>query len=150
NIEEETQKKVIDNYYTLPSNVSPSGRYLTYFKDGHWHLYDAKKDSFMNLTIGLETSFAESLKKEIPEGAYGLPIWTENEREVAIYDGWDIWLVTPDGSKANRITNGKETNQQFRFHLTTEDFVIRSKFSPRHSSNSVDLGIGVILRVQNI
>lgn len=150
NIEQGTHKKITDNYYTLASTVSPSGRYLTYFKDGHWYLYDATKDSIINLTIGLQTTFADSLNKEIPVGSYGPPIWTENEREVAIYDGWDIWLVTPDGSKANRITNGKETNQQFRFHLTTEDFVIRSKFGPRHSSNSINLGTGAILRVQNI
>ncbi len=150
NVDDGTHKKILDNFYTLSSTVSPSGRYLTYFKENHWYLYDAKKDTLINLTINLPTSFAESLNKEIPKGAYGPPIWSENEKEVALYDGYDIWLITPDGSKANRVTNGKETNQQFRFHLTTEDFVIRSKFSQRHSSNSVDLGIGVILRVQNI
>src|SRR5690606_22298896 len=56
----------------------------------------------------------------------------------------------PDGSNAHRITNGKETNQQFRFHLTTEDFVIRSKFSPKHSSNTVNLSKGAILSVRNM
>ncbi len=150
NIDDGTYKKILDNNYTLSSTVSPSGRYLSYFKEDHWFLYDAKKDSLTNLTINLPTSFAESLNKEIPKGAYGPPIWSEDEKEVALYDGYDIWLITPDGSKAKRITNGKETNSRFRFHLTTEDFAIRSKLSIRHNSNSVDLKRGVIFSVQSL
>lgn len=150
NIEKGTQKTILENNYALNFFISPSGRYLTYFKDSHWFLYDAKNETFTNLTRGLNTSFAESLNKEIPNSAYGSPIWTEKEKEIALYDGLDIWLINMKDMSPKRITNGKETNRKFRFHLTTEDFVLHSKFSPRHSSNTVDLSKGAIFSTRDM
>lgn len=150
NIDEGTHKSILENNYALNFVMSPSGRYLSYFKDGNWFIYDAKNDSHTNLTSGLNTSFTDSLSKDLPNSAFEEAIWIENEKEVALYDGLDIWLITVDGKTSKRITNGKETNRKFRFHLTTDDFVLRTKFGLLHSGNTVNLDRGAILSARDI
>jgi hypothetical protein len=37
---------------------------------------------------------------------YGLAGWTKDDKEVLIYDHYDIWQIAPDGSGAKMLTNG--------------------------------------------
>lgn len=99
--------------------VSPSGKYITYFKDKNWWIYDIAKDTHVCLTAGLNVNFENSRYDQPGEKpAYGSPGWFSGDSQVIIYDQFDIWLMSADGTERTRITNGKKTNTTYRiFHV---------------------------------
>jgi len=48
---------------------------------------------------------------------YGLAGWTKDDRQVLIYDRYDIWQVSPDGSGARNLTDGigRKDETQMRY-----------------------------------
>ena len=50
-------------------------------------------------------------------GSYGIAGWTKDDRDVLIYDRYDIWQVSPDGSGAKNLTDGvgREKNSTLRY-----------------------------------
>jgi dipeptidyl aminopeptidase/acylaminoacyl peptidase len=117
NITTAEQQLVVKNHYTGVGfvSISPSGNYITYFKDKNWWLFDNKKKQTINLTKDINATF-ENIEHEragdiLP---YGNPGWSADEQFIFIYDQFDIWQITPDGKIKNRITNGREQNIQYR------------------------------------
>jgi len=100
--------------------LSPTRRYVTYFKDKNWWVYDSKSHNTVNLTEGLSLHFerTDDDPKDDKE-PYGNPGWTENEEYIILYDRYDIWLMTPDGCKKERITHGREHKIRYRLCLET-------------------------------
>lgn len=112
-----SKKLLLENHSTGGGGmfVSPSGKYLTYFKDANWWVYDMAKESHTNLTKKLSTYFYNKDYDRPSEGApYGNPGWTVDDSTLFLYDQYDIWELTPDGSSAIRLTNGRENQIKFR------------------------------------
>ncbi|MBK5214928.1 MAG: S9 family peptidase [Flavobacteriaceae bacterium] len=103
---------------------SPSGRYITYYKEGHWWVYDGKNKVYNNITLNLpfpldehEKSYANSFE------IFGCGGWDENEKWVFIYDEFDIWKISPNGRESHKITDGRNTQTTFRIYKRLyEDF----------------------------
>ncbi len=92
----------------FPMGISPSGRYLLYLDQGAYQVYDAVKKTTTNITGSIRTSFVNTdddhtVSEKPPYGTGG---WTTGEAGVLLYDKFDIWEVSPDGSKATRLTDG--------------------------------------------
>lgn len=96
-------------------SLSPSGRYIAFFKNSSWWVYDSIKQKIMNLTQSLDVSFerdeVSGVKDKKP---YGIPGWTHDEENVILYDKYDIWLIAPNGHTKKRITHGKESKVTYR------------------------------------
>lgn len=98
-------------------SISPSGRYVMYFLNDHWHLYDSTNKTTKNLTqnrkyeFGHNQNHMETLK--IPYGCAG---WTENEKQVILYDEFDIWLFDPLSEEVRKITNGRDKSISYRIN----------------------------------
>jgi dipeptidyl aminopeptidase/acylaminoacyl peptidase len=97
---------------------SPTGRYTAFFKENDWWVYDSENQNTVNLTNGLCLHF-EVIDDDpkIDKEPYGNPGWSENEEFIILYDRYDIWLMTPDGSNKHRITHGREQQIQYRISL---------------------------------
>lgn len=95
--------------------VSPGGKYIAYFKDKHWWVYDIALQKHTCLTVGMPLSL-NRLDYDRPDliPPYGSPGWTENDKEILIYDQYDIWIMKPDGSSRKRLTNGEKTGTVYR------------------------------------
>ena len=53
---------------------------------------------------------------------FGVAGWTQNDADVILYDKYDLWKVSPDGSKAVRLTNGAPDEVRYRYvHLDSEE-----------------------------
>lgn len=107
--------------------ASPRGRYMLYFRDGHYWTYDTARKQHTNITKDVQTSFTNSnydqTVKEKPP--YGNGSWTTNDASVLLYDEYDIWEVRPDGSGAVNLTQGaRERVRSRRYWLTPDDRVI--------------------------
>lgn len=95
--------------------ASPSGKYIAYFRDKNWWVYDIKMGIHTCITKGLGINFEDFGQEStatIPN--YGQPGWFDNDSEILIYDEFDVWAISPDGAQKRRITKGRETNRTFR------------------------------------
>ncbi len=119
-IDEDRSRPGTESYLSL----SPTGRYVVYYKDKHWFLYDGKTSSSRNLTQGLDVPFFdEDHDYPRPAPGYEMPGWVEDDKAVLIYDKYDIWMFDTANGKAVNITQGlgRETQMTFRIiHVDRE------------------------------
>ena len=96
---------------------SATGRYVLYFKDGHFWTYELTTGHRANITEGLPASFADAEfdypTEERP--AYGVAGWEMSDKSVLLYDRYDIWRVASDGSSYARLTNGSQEDIRHRY-----------------------------------
>ena len=109
--------------------VSPTGKYITYFKEGNWWVYDISKDSHKCVTAGLGVAF-ENLEYDFAgtKPPHGNPGWLSNDNQLILYDEYDIWMVKPDGSKKIKITEGRKNNIVYRINVPEYRMYTRSSF----------------------
>ena len=111
-----SRKKVVSRLEDRFS-LSSDGRFIVYYKDKHWHLFDGKTGSVRNLTDQLNVPFYNEdhdYPRKIP--GYGFVGWVKNDKAILIYDKYDIWEFFTKTGKALNITAGKgrENNITFR------------------------------------
>lgn len=108
------------------ANFSPGANYVSWYNysDKSWYAYDVKKGNTRSLTSGLDVKFYDELN-DLPDdpSAYGLAGWTENDKQLLVYDRYDIWSIDPVSGAAKNVTNGlgRKTGVTFRYaDLTLE------------------------------
>lgn len=109
--------KILEKQYNGTGfiTISPTGRYIAYFKEKDWWVYDINLQKHTNITQGLHVAFEDEefdQSGRIPP--YGNPGWTLDDENILLYDRYDIWKIKPDGSQRQRITNGRSQKQCFR------------------------------------
>jgi dienelactone hydrolase len=100
--------KVVDRADDREVSASPDGKYLLYFVDGQVSTIDTAKKTVTNISKGIATSFVDkdSDSTDVQRPFFGYAGWTKGDAAVLLYDKYDIWEVTPNGSKATRLTDG--------------------------------------------
>ncbi|HEX6334681.1 MAG TPA: prolyl oligopeptidase family serine peptidase, partial [Flavisolibacter sp.] len=95
--------------------TSPDGRYLLYFKDKNWWTYNVATGQNTNLTEKLGVPFW-NIRDDRPglRPAVGTGGWTKGDREVLLYDEYDVWAVKPDGKGARKLTDGRKDETVYR------------------------------------
>jgi dipeptidyl aminopeptidase/acylaminoacyl peptidase len=89
--------------------LSPGGRYVAWFEDGHWRLFDVERGTRRVLTEGLGVVFAnEDHDRPSAPGSYGIAGWLEGDRALLVYDRFDVWQIpTEAGRVPVRLTDGR-------------------------------------------
>lgn len=104
----------------MPIKISPTGRYLTYFDENDWWIYDAKNQNHSNVTKNISSSFKnEEYDWSGVVPPYGIAGYTKNDHSVLLYDKYDIWEVSTDGTVAKRLTFGREINKTYKIVNTS-------------------------------
>jgi dipeptidyl aminopeptidase/acylaminoacyl peptidase len=97
--------------------MSPNGKYISYPKGGNWWIYDISKESHTNITGKMGVHFFREDNNTPGEAQmYGNPGWTENDKAIYLYDQFDIWEISPDGTSNVRLTHGREKKLRFRIN----------------------------------
>jgi hypothetical protein len=100
------------------SSLSPSAKYALSFDGKDWNAYSVADGRTVNLTKSLGVNFfnEDNDTPELPN-PYGIAGWTRDDREVLIYDRFDVWQVPADGSGAKNLTDGvgRREHVQFRY-----------------------------------
>jgi dipeptidyl aminopeptidase/acylaminoacyl peptidase len=101
--------------------ASPDGKYLIYYSQRQFWTVDTARRTVIDITKGIATSFAddESDSTDVQRPWFGIGGWTAGDRDVFLYDKHDVWRVAPDGSKAQRLTDGAP--QRVEYRLVTLD-----------------------------
>lgn len=104
------------------SSLSPNGRYVVYYRDKHWHLFDRRGGSIRNLTKDIKVPFYNEdhdYPSKVP--SYGTAGWTEGDSAVLIYDKYDIWKFPVRRGDPVNITGGIGRKQQYTFRILRTD-----------------------------
>lgn len=102
--------------------LSPTGRFVLFWREGHWHLHDVASAEARNVTQGLPVSFAdEDHDTPNPPGGYGIGGWAEGDAAVLIYDKFDIWVVPTDGARPWMLTDGAGRRESRQFRVVSTD-----------------------------
>jgi dipeptidyl aminopeptidase/acylaminoacyl peptidase len=113
--------------------LAPGGRYVVYYDDHAWHLYDVESGATRNLTDDLGVPFAnEDHDYPNPPPGYGVGGWAEDDAAVLIYDKYDIWQIPTAGGDPVNLTGGqgREAARIFRIVRLDPD---QDFFSPGES-----------------
>lgn len=88
-------------------SLSPNAKYAIYFDGKDWNSYSIADGAVVNLTKDLKVNFYNE-DNDVPAtpGSYGLAGWTKDDRDVLLYDRYDVWQIAPDGSRAKNVTDG--------------------------------------------
>lgn len=115
-----SRKKILSGLNSA-ALVSPAGNYVVYFDKttALWNSYSIATGKIVPLITPVKVNFADE-DNDVPEAAsaYGIAGWTEEDKQVLIYDRYDIWSFSPDGkSPAKNITNnfGRQNKITFRY-----------------------------------
>lgn len=107
-------------------SISATGKFIAYFKESQWWLYDIKNARHTDLTSKTAKGFTEEKYDRSGEvKVSGIAGWTTNDNEVLVYDTYDIWLLKTDGSSAVRLTRGREAKTVYRL-------VRKNSYMPLH------------------
>ncbi len=101
---------------------SPGGRYLLNFDGKDWNTISVPDGKKVNLTASLgQKFFNEDTDTPSVPGPYGNAGWTKDGNSVVIYDRYDIWRISPDGTGAKNITAGYGRSHDIRLHYVRTD-----------------------------
>ncbi|MFD2943279.1 S9 family peptidase [Flavobacterium notoginsengisoli] len=93
---------------------SPLGRYIAYYREKNWWIYDIATKSHTNITLKTGVSFQGKIRTFEYNTTFGNPAWSKADKEILLYDEFDIWAITPDGKYVRRLTKGRESKIKFR------------------------------------
>jgi dipeptidyl aminopeptidase/acylaminoacyl peptidase len=115
-------EKTLAGFFGLP-RTSTDGKYLLYFKDKHWWTYNISTGENVNITQNIQTNFW-NVRDDHPGArpAVGSGGWLKGDKEVLLYDEYNIWAVRPDGKSSRKLTDGEKDEVIFRVNrLDFED-----------------------------
>ncbi|MEN3327928.1 MAG: hypothetical protein V7638_2735 [Acidobacteriota bacterium] len=103
-------------------SLSPNAKYAIYFDGKDWYSYAVNGGSTVNLTKDIKVNFYNE-ENDTPStpGSYGVAGWTKDDTDVLIYDKYDIWRVSPDGSAATNLTDGAGRKESTRLRYVRLD-----------------------------
>jgi len=101
---------------------SPGGRYAIFFDGKDWNSVSVPDGKVTNLTAAIAAKFwnEETDTPSVPP-ADGIAGWTKDGRYALLYDRYDIWRVSPDGSDAKNLTAGYGRAHELRFRVARSE-----------------------------
>lgn len=102
--------------------LSPEGRFVVWYQDEQYHLFDVASGQRRTLTADLGVPIADE-DHDFPRPApgYGVAGWMEDDAAVLINDKYDIWVIPTDGSAPWSLTDGAGRAERRIFRLGDTD-----------------------------
>ncbi|MDD4657233.1 MAG: prolyl oligopeptidase family serine peptidase [Bacteroidales bacterium] len=110
--------------------VSPAGKFLFWYSapDSAWFTYSLERSEKIKITSPNEIA-AFNQTNDVPDwpSSYSFAGWTEDDKQILIYDRYNIWAVDPFGKSkpVNLTVNGLEKKTSYRYIQTNplEEFI---------------------------
>ncbi|WP_172435870.1 S9 family peptidase [Sediminicola luteus] len=127
------------------SHISPNGKYIGYFKNGDWYLYDTQTQKTHWVTQDLKGKAGRAYRGienfRAPIGTEG---WTRRDKDFLFLAGPDLWRYSPGQAELRRLTQGKELKVGYDIHRGP--FELTSKHDdPYYTTFRYDLDKGILL-----
>lgn len=101
--------------------LSTNGKYAIYVDaDNYWTINLATK-AVANITKAVPGVFVDKASDQTTaqKPMFGVAGWTKDDAAVIVYDQYDIWQISPDGSGGKKLTDGRA--ERVRHRLVTVD-----------------------------
>lgn len=99
--------------------VSPEGKYITWYANRNWYAYSPETGETVNLSADIPYPvWLEDDDHPMDPEQYGAAGWESGDKAMLIYDRHDIWSVDPTGKrKPICVTagNGRKENVRYRY-----------------------------------
>lgn len=103
---------------------SPKGNYVLWFdeKEQNWFVYSALTNRKIKIIQEKGSAFGDD-ENDVPDDAksYNYGGFTEDEKQVLIYDKYDIWSFNPETGIGKNLTNAFGQHNQITFRYTALD-----------------------------
>jgi hypothetical protein len=101
------------------AQLSPDAKYVTYYNDEHWFVYNVATAKTVDVTAPLKGVHFEQETHSTPDEppAWGIAGWTKGDKSVLINDRFDIWEIDPTGVKPAVVVTdsvGRKNSITFR------------------------------------
>ena len=107
------------------ASLSPDGRWIAFFEDRQWSLYDVEKGTKRRVPLEV-TLFDEEHDTPDTPRAYGLGGWVDDGASLLVYDTYDIWQVPAAGGAPVNLTNKAGRTASITFRVVQLDPDARS------------------------
>ena len=100
--------------------LSPGAQYIAWYaeEDSCWRVYSIKKEKTVNISATVPYPVYNELN-DVPgdPSSHGMMGWTKDDKDLFIYDRYDIWRLDPDGKRpAENLTRiGRKENLRLRY-----------------------------------
>ncbi|MFV0156269.1 prolyl oligopeptidase family serine peptidase [Empedobacter falsenii] len=136
--------KIIDSLYTNPNfiSVSPNGKYIAYFKNNNWNLYDVKRQIHKKLTTVLSQVFYDRTKADTDKPPFDEPYWSGDGKSILLTSTYDLWQFSIQKNEVKQITFGEkkdEHNRIARLNLSNPPY--------RNLKRSIDMNKPLIINL---
>lgn len=133
---------------------SPQGKFALFFDGRHWNSIAVPSGKITNLTAAIGVNFwQEDHDSPNTPPPYGTAGWTKDDQSVLIYDQFDIWQISPDGTQSVNLTGGvgRRDRTSFRYIRLNNDerwiepgesLLLRAEDQRRYDSGFFRLKIG--------
>ncbi|SHM04881.1 S9 family peptidase [Flavobacterium saccharophilum] len=125
--------------------LSAAGKYIAYFKENNWWVYNIQTGTHNNITAKIGAKFKGKERTLAPESVCGSPGWSNDDKEILLYDQYDIWAVSPQGTSFKRLTRGREAKIRYRIAAYTYNSLGSTVFHGQ-DSRTFDLEKNLFLR----
>jgi dipeptidyl aminopeptidase/acylaminoacyl peptidase len=98
--------------------LSPDAKHGLYFADKNWVSISLPDGKTTVLTANRGVNFwREDYDSPSPQPPYGIAGWTKDGKWLVLYDQYDVWRISGDGSEAVNITHGagRAAHLEFRY-----------------------------------
>ncbi len=144
------QRKLIGRRIDENAYISPMGRYVVFYKEKNWFLYDTRLDTLVNLTGKMKYAFYdEDYDQPSTPPSYGFGGWFENDNAFLLYDKYDIWKFYSEnyGYVCQTVIFGRDYEQTYRIvnldkskkFFRNNDSVLISVFNHKNKTSSIYL-----------
>lgn len=107
---------------TRTMGTSPDSKWFLYLEKGHVYAYNLETAQRTQIDASAKKTFVDAEDDhpyELP--VYGVAGWSRDGKSVLLYDRFDIWQLSLDGTRAVNLTQGIGEAQQIRFRLARLD-----------------------------
>src|SRR5262249_29020615 len=115
--------KVVDRVDDRLVRASPEGKFILYYLDGQFWTIDTARRTVANISKGVATSFidTDSDSTDVQRPWFGVAGWTSGDRDVLVYDKYDVWEIAANAARATRLTDGAAEKIVYRVVDTDPD-----------------------------
>jgi len=121
NLQNGASKKILSRFQH-DVFLSPGGKYVAYYRDKGWHLFNTATFQTLEMTTAIPTPFYDEdhdVPGDVP--GYGLAGWLEGDKGVLIYDKFDIWQFFTGSSRFVCLTGGRGRKEKLIFRIKQLD-----------------------------
>ena len=116
------ENKIVAENVRASFGAGATARYVHYFRDGAYFAYDLDDNSTISLSSQVNSSldrqeFDHPVSELPPWGVGG---WTAEDKSLLVYDEFDVWELSIDGS-SRRLTEGRGSENIFRIARLDEE-----------------------------